>query len=78
MIAKGTILVVVVSILLVGSWIQGKTGLAGARTRLPNCASRSLSWKARVYTLERRLDKMTQPRMIPSSAGAGPCAERAL
>jgi hypothetical protein len=64
-IAKGTILVVVVSILLVGSWSQGKTGLAGDKDEIAELRKQVALLEARVYTLERRLDKMTQPRMIP-------------
>jgi hypothetical protein len=64
-IAKGTILVVVVSILLVGSLIQGKTGLAGDKDEIAELRKQVALLEARVYTLERPLDKRPQPRMIP-------------
>jgi hypothetical protein len=58
-IAKGTILVVVVSILLVGSWIQGNTGLVGDQDEIAELRKQVTLLEGRVNTLERRLEDDT-------------------
>jgi hypothetical protein len=62
MVAKGTILVVMVSILLVGFWIQGIPGLArDKKDEVAELRKQVSLLEGRVHCVERRLDKMTEP-----------------
>jgi hypothetical protein len=68
MLTKGTILALLVSILLLGSWIQGQqtTGLAGdKKDEIAVLRYQVTLLERRVSCLERRLHDMTQPRMMP-------------
>jgi hypothetical protein len=64
MMAKGTILVLAVSILLLSSWIQGQqtTGLTGdKKDEIAVLRDQVTLLERRVSCLERRLHNMTQP-----------------